>query len=259
MTAPSPPPSAAAGPDPAPQSVNNSRVAGDVYQIAHARDVRIVPRPPTPKRTTTVLGGLLLIAGVLTAVFFGPRLASMTGPESPPTGDAGALVQPGVAPGTDIAMHLVWPSSQANVRHAVPEREWVMTNFKVTLPYVRSVEVAAMYDADVVSSGAATDNVLLRVLDEHGTEIAQGEAPIVNYRAKVTFLHAVDVRDYLDQHLYLQVLNISGGPIRVYMSNHDMNRSVTSYVSCGVDPPVRCPNPIAQDLSALVSGRNDPW
>jgi hypothetical protein len=154
-------------------------------------------------------------------------------------------------PGPDVRIHEVWASSAENVTHFLDERgDWAMTDFKVTVPYLRSTEMAA---------GPNGSKVLLSVKDEHDQEIAQGEAIITDYRAKVVFDSAVDVTDYVDRRLHFELKNIYGGRVYVYLTKNDRDRTVTSYLSCPSRPAVSCPNPKAQDLSVLIVGRATSW
>lgn len=131
-----------------------------------------------------------------------------------------------------------------------------MTSFPVTTPYLRSIEVGATVDGDTI--GARTE-FLLRVLDEHGVEIAQGEASAIDWRVKYTFARPADVEAYNGRHLYLQVTNLSDRQARAYFTSEDRSPEVTSYLPCGREIPTLCPNPTAQDLSSLVVGRWQPW
>lgn len=160
-------------------------------------------------------------------------------------------------PDADIAMLDIWPSSQANISVDISKQEWAMTDFPVTLPYIRSIEVAAAPAGWGGSSHGK--NVLLRILDAHGKEIDSGEAPIIDYRVKYVFSHPVDVRPYLGQHLYLQMMNITDEKIRTFFSLDDRDPSITSYVPCAAANPVLCPNPFARDLGARVVGRTGMW
>lgn len=159
-----------------------------------------------------------------------------------------------IEPSMDIRMHEVWASSAENVARLLKQGEWAMTDFPATAPYLRSVEVAVGPSAEPND----IDRVLLIVYDEHQQEIASGEADIQGYRAKFVFEKPVDIHDYLGKRLFLQVRNIYTNSRRVYLTNYDKDRSVTSYISCGAPKAVSCPNPQAQDLSTLVVGRSKP-
>ena len=239
------------------QTVTGSQVGGDLYQIAHAGFVHITGRPPRRPR--------LMVTAVLVAVCVAMLAVVLlvVSTRPPPAGPAPASGTVGPPPGTDITIHEVWASSAANVRHelspAKPGKQagWAMTDFLVTVPFIRSVEAAVGPNAP--GSTDETQKVLFRVLDEHGEETAQGAAGIVDYRAKYVFSNPVNVREYLGKRLFLEVRNISSAPMRVYLTPHDQDRSVTSYLPCGAAKPTLCPNPEPRDLSVLVIGRHDPW
>ncbi|WP_030441944.1 hypothetical protein [Actinoplanes subtropicus] len=86
-----------------------------------------------------------------------------------------------------------------------------MTDFPVKLPYLRSVEVAA-----------APENarVVLNVYDANQNLVASGEAPIVNWRAKVIFDPPRDVSRFVDSRRYLSADNIFGQHVRVSFTNN---------------------------------------
>ncbi len=110
-----------------------------------------------------------------------------------------------------------------------------------------------------MAAGPNGGKVLLSVKDEHDQEIAQGEAVIEGYRAKVVFDKAVDLTDYVGRRLHFELRNIYGERVYVYLTDHDRDRRVTSYLSCAMRPATSCPNPEAQDLSVLIVGRRTPW
>jgi hypothetical protein len=200
--------------------------------------VSAVLRPGVPRPVLLGCAALLLVVVALVAWTLANRDQS-----SGPGGPAASDNQP-PGPPPEIRMHEVWASSAENTWHRVRTGRWVMTDFPVTQPYLRSVEVAA---ADV-------DEVQLIVYDEHGQEIAAGEAPIVDYRAKYIFEKPVDIHDYIGKRLFLQARNISRTPMRVYFTKNDRDRSVTSYLWCPAPKATDCPNPRAEDLSVLIIG-----
>jgi hypothetical protein len=151
---------------------------------------------------------------------------------------------------TDIYLHEIMPSSTENLSVRLGKGDWAMTQFRVTQPYLRSVEVAA---------GSNGEKILLSVYDEHMREIASGEPVIDGYRAKRTFEHPKDVSDYMGSRLYLRATNLYGGPIRVYFTKYDADGGIESYLSCPRPRPLDCLNPEPQDLNALVVGRRAPW
>jgi hypothetical protein len=146
----------------------------------------------------------------------------------------------------DIHEHEIWPSSQENISVPLTKKgDWVMTDFRVSLPYLRSVEVAA---------GAEGSRILLSVYDAHMQEIKAGEKVISGYRGKVIFDPVVDVSSYVGERLYLKVTKIYDDPIHVYFSRNDADPGITSYRRCG-GKPLECPNDAAHDLSVLIIGR----
>jgi hypothetical protein len=121
-----------------------------------------------------------------------------------------------------------------------------MTDFPVKQPYLRSVEVAA-----------APENarIVLNVYDANQNLVASGEAPIVNWRAKVLFDPSRDVARFVDSRLYLSADNIFGQEVRVYFTKGDEAPGFTSYLPCTRRPRLDCPNPYDRDLMVLIMGR----
>ncbi|MHA6781905.1 hypothetical protein ACVGOW_13060 [Pseudonocardia saturnea] len=233
------------------QSVSHSHVGRDVNQIGYAGNVHI-GLPAFWLVVAVIAVATLTVAAVLVIVLPAEKQASPTQPGAPMSAPAQV-----VDPQADITEHDIWASSEANVWVGIEPGQWAMTSFRVDLPYIRSIEVAAAPNA--LPGAADSERVLLRVLDDHGNEIDQGEALISEFRAKVVFSHSVDVQAYLGRHLYLQMQNLTDEPVRAYFTPDDRDRSVTSYLPCGAEIPTLCPNAVAQDLSALVISRRNPW
>ena len=194
-------------------------------------------RPPVSARTLVAVGAILSMIVIALLGWVATIRERPVSTTSPPAG-----------PPADIRMHEVWASSAENTWHRFSLGQWAMTDFPVTQPYLRSVEVAV---ADV-------PEVQLIVYDEHHQELAAGEAPVVDYRAKYIFEKPVDIHDYVGKHLFLQVRNISSTRMRVYFTKFDRDRSVTSYLWCRAPRATNCPNPEPQDLSALIIGWSRP-
>jgi hypothetical protein len=94
----------------------------------------------------------------------------------------------------DVRMHEIWPSSSENMAVRLEYKQWIATDFLVSQPYLRSVEVAA-----AKSSGGL---VLLQVYDSDNNEIVGQEIAVSEYRAKVVFDAPVSVRKYLGRRLF---------------------------------------------------------
>lgn len=221
------------------QSVSHT-TAQRIYQIGSVNGNIKIAYPVWTVGAVFLIGVLIITAAMMTRIPANPK------PLPPPPSGT-----------DDIAMLDIWPSSKANTSVDIPEGKWVMTDFPVRLPYIRSIQVAA------APAGWGGDShgkkVLLRILDAHGKEIDSGEGPIVDYRATYTFSHPVYVHPYLGQHLYLQMMNIAEEKVRAFFSQDDRDPSITSYVPCAESNPVLCPNPLARDLSARVVGRTGTW
>jgi hypothetical protein len=141
----------------------------------------------------------------------------------------------------------VWASRDNNVSVPLPAHKgWAMTDFPVKLPYLRSVEVAAAPE---------NGRVVLNVYDANQNLVASGEAPIVNWRAKVTFDPPRDVSRFGGARLYLSVDNIFGQDVRVYFSKDDEAPGYTSYLPCARPRRLDCPNQDDRDLMVLIIGR----
>jgi hypothetical protein len=219
-------------------------------------------RDTAPARRADRRAAAAVACAALTIAVIGAARA----PAREPTKDPTARVTPSVAnPTGDVRMHELWASSAENLSLTLVRRtpsqtrtgnppSWAMTDFTVTQPYLRSIEVAAAADRP--------GRLQLLVYNEHSEEVASGEADIdmTTSRAKVTFEKSRDISPYLGKRLFLMARNIFTQPVRVYFSKSDLDRSVTSYVDCGahVTSYTACPNPYPRDLSTLVVGRARP-
>jgi hypothetical protein len=227
--------------DPLPvQSVSHSVVFGNITQNFSKSAGRFVA------------GALLLVVAMVAAVLvivISPRATAARAQAQSPQ----QVVAPPTVPAAaeDIQMHNVWASSSDNTWLPLAHGAWVMTDFAVTLPYIRSVEVAAASSAPVT--------LQLRILDDKGNEIDSGEAPINDYRVKYVFAGAVDVHKYLGKRLYLQLVNITDFAVRAYLTRNDRDPTSTVAMSCGRGMFASCPPNLPGDLDALVVGRKTAW
>jgi hypothetical protein len=184
------------------------------------------------------------VPSTATAATPAPALPTAATPAPAPSTSAAPVADPH----RDQYEHEIWPSSLDNQPVDLPARGWAMTDFRVTLPYLRSIEVAA---------GPDGKKVLVGVYHAHGDEIASGEAVISGFRAKVIFERVKDVSAEVGGRLYLRIDNLYPGPARVYFTRNDVDAGITSYLPCG-RPAVQCPNPAGRDLVALIVGRAAP-
>ncbi|WP_127503968.1 hypothetical protein [Actinoplanes solisilvae] len=153
-------------------------------------------------------------------------------------------------PAADVYMHEIMSSSLENTTVRLGPGGWAMTEFRVTRPYLRSIEVAA---------GSNGEKILLIVYDENAQEIASGEPIISGYRAKHIFRQPKDISAYVGSRLYLMAANLPEREARVYFTKHDADPGINSYLRCPRPRPLDCLNPRKQDLNALVVGREAPW
>jgi hypothetical protein len=205
---------------------------------------------PLPKATIdrrlvkAVLASLLVVVvGLLVNPFYAS--GKQSNPEPPPSSESSSS-----RPVGDVRMHEIWASSAENVARTLPKGSWAATDFQVRQPYLRSVEVAAGADG--------LGKLQLTVYDEHQQELASGEAVVENWRAKYTFEMPIDISAHLGKRLFLVARNIWPEPVRVYFTRNDRSPDTSSYVSCGQERVIQCPNPQARDLSAIVVGRWEP-
>jgi hypothetical protein len=191
-----------------------------------------------------ILSAAFAIALFLIAVLVNPAGRALSSTPLNPTLSIGS------DPSKDIYMHEIMSSSTENIRSPLGKRDWAMTDFRVTQPYLRSIEVAA---------GPNGARIGLGVYDEHMQEVVSGETTVTRYRAKFTFEQPKDISKYAGSRLYLRATNIYGNELRVYFTNHDVDSGITSYLRCPNPRPLDCVNPRVQDLNALVVGRKIPW
>jgi hypothetical protein len=207
------------------------RSAGDATKVANHRPRRIM---------AAVIGIPALVLGIL-GIALNPT--DDPHPESDPV--------PGyLGPPADTHEHEIREEG-ANVHfHRVARDRWAMTDFIVTLPYVRSIEVNV----------TGVDKVRLSLIRRTGPDvwqpIAWDEPPVEAGRAKTIFMEPIDVRADIGKKLFLQVFNVSQGEIRVYFTTQNINKNVQSYLGC---------NGLAasslhrgEDLNALVIGWSRP-
>jgi hypothetical protein len=210
------------------QSVHSSVVFGNVNQTMNGR-------PRWLLIALVVIAILAVIILILVSLFYDDHNRKTTSSAT-------------IRPNQDIRMQEVWASSSENVHKELRDRQWAATDFPVTQPFLRSVEVAA--------GPPGVKKVQLIVYDPQMQEVASCENPInADWRVKCIFDDPIDIHFYLGQHLYLLVKNIVRQPIRTYLTKNDRDRSVTSYLSCGQPKLIECPNPHPQDLDVLIFGR----
>jgi hypothetical protein len=146
----------------------------------------------------------------------------------------------------DVHEHEVWEEGGNAHFHRVARNQWAMTDFLVTQPYIRSVEVNV----------AGVDKVRLAVIRQVGPDawqpVAYDEPSIEDQRAKIIFKDPLDVRADLHKRLFLQVFNVAQGSMHVYFTTHNVNRSVKSYLWCP-RPAATCVHR-GEDLNALIVG-----
>ena len=203
--------------------------------------LRVLQRPLDHRATGALTAALTVIIGVVINPFYS---ASAPGPTPTPTPGPTASATAGP---TEFLMHGIWPSSAENVAHALPQGTWVATEFLVEAPLLRSIEVAA--------GANGPGRLLLSVYDEHQQEIASGEAPVSDWRAKYTFEKLVDISAYQGKRLFLVARNLWPEEVRVYFTKQDRDTRVSTYLSCPDRKITRCANPAARDLSAAVVAR----
>lgn len=155
-----------------------------------------------------------------------------------------------IGPPPDVRMHEVWEEG-ANVHtHTLGPEQWAMTEFPVTQPYLRSIEVQ-------VSAAEKVRLVALRRTGPDTWQLVGGDNPtVIDGRAKVIFKQPIDIRADLGGQLYLQALNIERHQIRIFFATRNVAPRVRSYLWCD-GPAITCIHR-GEDLNAIVYGWSRP-
>lgn len=150
----------------------------------------------------------------------------------------------------DVRVHEVWEEGGNAHFHRVAQERWAMTDFVVTEPYVRSMEVNV----------TGVDKVRLALIRRTGPDewqpVVYDEPSVEEGRAKVIFKNPVDVRSDMGKRLFLQVFNVADRNMRVYFTTHNVNRSVQGYLWC--DRKTASCVHRGEDLNAMVVGWSRP-
>lgn len=175
---------------------------------------------------------VLVVAGVLTKSWRReePRPPTVTALPPPP----------------DVLLHEVWRSgAQAHV-HVVEQRQWAMTRFRATQPFLRSVEVN-------IDGPTVVHLSVLRYRQGTADPWQQVARPVQvavvpNGHTKVIYDPVIPVTR--GELLYLQVYNPEPTKLAIYFSNHHEGAD-RSYLWCS-RPAIRCVHP--DSLNAIVYG-----
>jgi hypothetical protein len=174
-----------------------------------------------------------------------------TGPGAGVTADStwGLSPRPGggtpPAPPTDVVMHEVWRGGAEAHPHGVTQGQWAMTQFRVTEPFLRSVEVNV--------GGPSTVRLVVyrHTGSNQWTQVVARTVPVQqDGHTKAVFAPAIAVD--VGETLYLQVLNVEQEPLAVYFSDRDDAPSTSSYLWCQ-GPAATCVHP-GHDMNAIVYG-----
>jgi transcriptional regulator with XRE-family HTH domain len=234
--------SASASRPPADNEPTSSAAADPVDLLAAQRSADAMSRWRRRPRLLLV-GGVVAVALVLVVVVVvvaGVLTKSWRREEPrPPTVTA-------LPPPPDVLLYEVWRSgSQAHV-HVVEQRQWAMTRFRATQPFLRSVEVN-------IDGPTVVHLSVLRYRQGAADPWQQVARPVQvavvpNGHTKVIYDPVIPVTP--GELLYLQVYNPEPTKLAIYFSNHHEGAD-PSYLWCS-RPAIRCVHP--DSLNAIVYG-----
>jgi transcriptional regulator with XRE-family HTH domain len=160
--------------------------------------------------------------------------------------DARAPTVTALPPPPDVLLYEVWRGgAQAHV-HVVEQRQWAMTRFRATQPFLRSVEVN-------IDGPTVVHLSVLRYRQGAADPWQQVARPVQvavvpNGHTKVIYDPVIRVTQ--GELLYLQVYNPEPTKLAIYFSDHHEGAE-PSYLWCS-RPAIRCVHP--DSLNAIVYG-----